>query len=392
VAEEKESQPAAKRPASIPAEPLAAIPGPVRDMPKDYAISFAQYARGGTDHFLLDKPQKRIQSMNGFEPQYTDIIDYIVRITHHIWEDGNIGYIYDTYAHNSRVHDDYGLQYGRDKIVADTVHTINAFPDIRLYADDIIWAGNDQEGFHTSHRTILVGHNTGYSRYGGPTGRKMVVTCIANCVAIANEIFEEWVIYNTASMLKQLGFNLFDLAHKMAPVDLSGLKDPRFGEPTRLPGQGKPARLSQKPGGSFDVEDFLRQMYHEVWNWRSLNRLHDRYAPNIRYHGTTDREFYGVNEVKSFILSIIAMFPDLSIQVDDLYWMGNDKEGYRASVRWSIVGSHRGNGIYGPPTGRRIYMWGISQHVIRNERIIEEWTLFNEFVVLQQLLGERVSF
>jgi len=358
-------------------------------MPSDYAISLDAYVRGGTDNFLLDPPQKRSQIMDGFEDQYTDIIDYIVRITHHIWEDGNIGYIYDTYAHNARVYDDYGLQYGRDKIVADTVHTINAFPNIRLFADDVIWAGDDQIGFHTSHRTILNGHNTGFSRYGPPTGRKMVVTCIANCVARENEIFEEWVIYNTASMLRQLGFNLFDLAREMAPIDTSGLQDPRTGEPARLPGQGKPPIYTSQTTGRFDVEDFLREMYHNVWNRRNLNHLQQCYAPNVHYHGSTDREFHGVNEIKSFNLSVLAMFPDLSMQVDDLYWMGNDIEGYRVSVRWSIVGTHRGHGIYGRPTGRQVFMWGISQHVIQNERIVEEWTLFNEFAVLQQLLGKR---
>lgn len=361
-----------------------------RTMPSDYAISLDTYARGGTDTFLLTPPEKRIQSMSGFEDHYTDIIDYIVRITHHIWEDGNIGYIYDTYAHNSRVYDDYGLQYGRDKIVADTIHTINAFPDIRLFADDVIWAGDDRTGFHTSHRTILSGHNTGFSRYGPPTGRKMVVTCIANCVALENEIFEEWVIYNTASMLRQLGFNLMDMARKMAPVDTSGLRDPRMGEPARLPGQGKPPVYTPERTDSFDVEEFLREMYHNVWNRRNLNHLLKCYAPNVRYHGATDREFYGTGEIKSFNLSILAMFPNLSMQVDDIYWMGNDAEGYRVSVRWSIVGTHQGNGIYGEPTGRQVFMWGISQHIIKDERIVEEWTLFNEFAVLQQLLGRQV--
>lgn len=365
----------------------ARIPTAATDMPRDYSISLDAYTKGGTDNFLLKPPQKRTQSLSGFEEQYTDIIDYIVRITHHIWEEGNIGYIYDTYAHNSRVHDDYGLQYGRDKIVADTIHTINAFPDIRLYADDVIWAGNDQQGFHTSHRTILIGHNTGYSRYGAPTGKKMVVTCIANCVARDNEIFEEWVIYNTGAMLKQLGFNLFDMAKKMSSVDMSGLQDPRFGEPTRILGQGKPPLYKRNQNGDFDVEDFLRGMYQDVWNRRALNRLQDCYAPNVRYHGATDREFYSVNAVKSFNLSILAMFPDLSMQIDDLYWMGNADDGYRVSVRWSIVGTHRGYGIYGAPSGKQIYMWGISQHVIQNERIIEEWTLFNEFALMQQILS-----
>jgi predicted ester cyclase len=157
--------------------------------------------------------------MRGFEETYVDIIDYIVRITHRIWEEKDIGYIYDTYKHNSRVYDDYGLQYGSDKIVADTIHTINAFPDVRLYADEIVWAGDDEVGFHTSHRTVIIGHNTGYSRYGPPTGKKVVLWCIANCIALENEIFEEWVIYDTASLINQLGFNLRDKARLFGSSD-----------------------------------------------------------------------------------------------------------------------------------------------------------------------------
>ncbi|MDQ2998162.1 MAG: hypothetical protein M3R61_14085, partial [Chloroflexota bacterium] len=154
----------------------APLPGPhsgSRSMPKDYSISLA--AKGGTDRLLLNPGTARAQPMRGFEETYVDIIDYIVRITHRIWEEKQIGYIYDTYRHNARVTDDSGLQYGRDKIVADTIHTINAFPDIRLYADEIVWAGDDQVGFYTSHRTVIIGHNTGYSKYGPPTGKKVVL-------------------------------------------------------------------------------------------------------------------------------------------------------------------------------------------------------------------------
>ena len=142
-------------------------------MPADFSISLA--AKGGTDNLLLNPGGKRIQSMRGYEDTYVDIIDWIVRITHRCWEEKDIGYIYSTYRHNSHVYDDYGLQYGSEKIVADTVHTINAFPDIRLFADEIIWAGDDVSGFHTSHRTVISGHNTGFSRYGPPTGKKALL-------------------------------------------------------------------------------------------------------------------------------------------------------------------------------------------------------------------------
>ena len=99
-------------------------------MPTDHSISLREFVRGGSDRWLGHPATERRQPMAGFDDQYIDIIDYVVRITHRIWEEKDIGYIYDTYRHNCRVTDDAGLQYGRDKIVADTVHTINAFPDI----------------------------------------------------------------------------------------------------------------------------------------------------------------------------------------------------------------------------------------------------------------------
>jgi len=257
--------------------------GEPRPMPADFTISLG--AKGDTDQQLLNPGTKRRQQMRGFEDTYVDIIDYIVRITHRIWEQKDIGYIYDTYSHTSKVYDDYGLQYGRDKIVADTIHTVNAFPDIRLFADEVVWAGNDEVGFHTSHRTVISGHNTGYSKYGPPTGRKVTVWCIANCVALDNEIFAEWVIYDTASLIQQLGFDLREKAREFGnQVDWDSLSDQRFGEPERLPGQGKPVYHSYQ-SGSFDVEDFIQVTYQNIWNRRMLGTVHDAYVPQMRFHG-----------------------------------------------------------------------------------------------------------
>jgi len=116
-----------------------------------------------------------------------------------------------------------------------------------------------------------------------------------------------------------------------------------------------------------------------------LSTVDVHYAPNMLFRGSTGRVYYGRGEYKSFILSMMAMFPDLVHQIDDIYWMGNERDGYLTSVRWSIVGTHRGAGIYGSPTGRRINMWGNSQHHITDGKIVEEWMLFNEFSVMQQI-------
>lgn len=356
-------------------------------MPKDYSISVANYYKGGTDRFLLNPKVKRTQAMKGYEEQYTDIIDYIVRITHRIWEEYNVGLIYDYYRHNSRVMNDYAVIHGRETIVENTIISVNAFPDARGFADEIIWAGNEDVGFHTSHRAVLVAHNTGFSQYGPPTNKKVSYWVIADCLSIENEIYEEWVLYNTTAVMSQLGLDVFQMARELTPpVDLAAMNDPRSGEPPRLPGLGKPPVLPPYEGEGFDVEDFVRRAFHEIWNWRLVGKVNDYYVPTVRFHGAGNREFHGTGQLRSYFMSILAMFPNLAHQIDHIYWMGNDQEGYTVSVRWSIEGSHRGPGLYGKPTGKPIFMWGISQLYIRGGKILEEWTLFNEFAVLQQIL------
>lgn len=358
-------------------------------MPKDFSISVDTYYRGGTDRFLLNPPTERRQSMKGFGEEYVDIIDWIVRITTRIWEEGGVGRIYDYYRHSAQVYHDSGVRYGRETVVSDTVAALNAFPDFRGLAEDIIWAGNDEVGFYTSHRARLIGHNTGYSQYGAPTGRRVVYWVLANCVSLADEIHLEWVLYNTSSVARQLGFDLFELARKLPPPDLSELQMPRVGEPARLPGLGKPPVLPPKTSPGFDVEDFIRRAYHDIWNWRLFNHLYTYYEPNVRVHGPTDREYYGVGAFRTFVLSTLTMFPDAAMYVDEIYWMGNDRDGYRTSVRWSLVGHHRGPGVYGEPTGAPVVMWGISQHYIRNGKIYEEFMLYNEFALIQQIVAAR---
>jgi len=359
-------------------------------MPKDYSISLAEYVKGGPERLISD-PDKRgpKQSMRGFESTYQNIIDYIVRITHRIWEEDNIDYIYDTYHENSQVYDDYGLQSGAKKIVADTNHTVSAFPKIQLVADEIVWAGNDEVGFHTSHRTIIRGKNTGPSKYGPATNREIDVWCIANCVALDNEIFLEHVLYNNSSMLKQLGFDLNESARKLAAASPAGWSQNSAARKTSGQcGTIKPEHPTISDSGEgFDIDDFVRSHYHKVWNHREVETLGTTHASNLTFHGPTDRAFNGLDQYQTFLVSFFAMFPDIEHSVDEVYWMGNDKEGYLSSVRWSGIATHSGNGSYGSPTNREVYIWGITQHKIVDGRIIDEWMLFNEMDLMMQLAG-----
>jgi len=63
--------------------------------------------------------------------------------------------------------------------------------------------------------------------------------------------------------------------------------------------------------------------------------------------------------------------------------------GFPAGNGWSAAGTHRGYALYGEPTGRRVRLWGIDQLYIGGGVITEAWSMFNEFDVLAQILGDE---
>jgi len=364
-----------------------AIPLEREHMPTDYSISLADYTGRGTDHEIrIPEDFGPKQSMRGFESTYQNIIDYIVRITYKIWEDRDVEYIRDTYSDASLVYDDYGLQLGCEKIISDTHHTTGAYSDIKLIADEIVWAGNDEIGYHTSHRTIIRGTNDNESNYGPATNKTIDVVVIANCVALENEIFLEHVLYNNSSMLLQLGHNLEDMVATLASSPPAGWpRDAATWDGLRSAANpGTPISVSS-PISGFDVDRFVRDNLDQLWNRRNYDVLSTVYDANLAFQGPTNRAFSGVKPYREFLSSIVSAFPDLELQVDEVYWMGNDKDGYLTSERWSAVGTHSGAGIYGDPTDRSIEIWGITQHEIVDGRIVKEWMLFNELDLMMQI-------
>lgn len=335
---------------------------------------------------LMNPGPERLQSLQGFDADYTDIVNYIVKCTHRIWEEMGVGLIYTHYLHNVKMHVGDGWFIGRDKVVADTIQTLSAFTDRRTYAEAVVWTGNDQDGFYSNHLVYSIQHHLGHSIWGPPTGRKMMRAAMALCYVKENLICEEWVLYDEISMIRQLGLDLDDTVAHFAKRDaVKPLQN--YGDLERMLGQLAPKPLPAKanPAPGFDLDDFLRCNLHEIWNRRMFNVIRDIYHENYQFHGSAGRELYGRGDYTAFVLSLLAAFPDARFSIDQLYWNEDGAGGYRTSMRWSLVGTHEGDGIYGEPTGLRFRLWGLTQHLIKDGKLAEEWTLFNEFALLKRL-------
>jgi predicted ester cyclase len=321
------------------------------------------------------------QAMRGFDPQYATIVDYIVRITHRIWEEADMGYIYDTYASDIAVHTGYGTSYGVEEVLSGSVAFLAALPDRRMYAEDVIWTGDDETGFHTSHLIANTATNSGYSPWGPPTGKRVSFLAIANCLVRENRIIEEWLVRDTGALIRQLGFDLWEAARAGGAQQALAIS----GETERLSGQRPPARYRERHDG-WHIEDFVRRMVDEVFNGRRFSVLAETHQAGAVMRVPGNHRLYGVGNIRAYLLNLLAMFPDAAMTVEHLYWLGDTARGYRVALRWRLQGTQRNYGFYGKPTGKRINILGISHLHVLEQQVTEHILLFDELAVVMQLL------
>jgi predicted ester cyclase len=334
---------------------------------------------------LLQPAGERRQSMRGFDPEFVDIVDYIVRITHRIWEEKGVGRLYDYYAHNVVIHTSDGDIYGREAVIAATLQTLAAYPERRLFAEDVIWGGDDEQGFYTSHRLVHMGYNTGHSLYGPPTGRLVRYTAIADCLVLENRIVEEWLVRDELCLIRQLGLDPVEMARTLVEKKVEqGYHRPTVVQIERLQGQDRPA-APPSPDDYPPVEAWVRRNLHTIWNWRLLDHVDNIYAPNCVVHVPGGITLYGRDSLKTWLLRFMAAFPDVAVSVDHVCWVGMDAGKHRVAIRWTLGGTHTGPGEYGPPSGKPVSLLVVSHQNVAGGRIVQEWLMFDAFSLLKQL-------
>jgi len=338
--------------------------------------------------FMDDVDAELTQPMEGYNPRYKNIVDYIIGVTHEIWEEHGIGKLYDYYANTIKMHTASGLKFGREAVIAATLESQASFPDRRLFGEEVIWTGNNVDGFYTSHRLRHEGTNRGWTPYGPPTGKRVSYRAIADCVCVRDMMVEEWISRDELTLVMQLGLDPVRTAKEMVAKEKdSDLQLRIAGDIDHRVGQLPPEPWPEAQSEGFDPEDFVGRMMHEIWNWKLLNKAREYYHENFTFDGPSGRSFKGIGDFQTYALSLLSPFPDLSIQLDHFCHVGNERAGYRVATRWSMSGTHTGYGVYGEPTGNPIRLMGFSHHVIRDGRIESESTVFDEFVLLKQIVA-----
>ncbi len=338
---------------------------------------------------LAPEGGKRTQSLAGFDPIYTDIVDYIVRCTHRIWDERDIGLIYSHYTHNCVLYGTTGTIYNREDVVRDTIQRLVSFPERRGMATQVIWGGNDREGFYTSHLVTGSGRHTQNGHLGRATGRPFVSRTIADCMIFENKIYREWVVADTTAILLQLGLDVDGFATRIAESALSrGQVSLDIGENRLMVGQYPVAEEADTSLARTETERHTIRWLHQVYNRKMFGQIAQVYAPTCLYHGPLMVEHYGHAAVIHQTLGLVGSLPDAVFQVHHICSNPCEEGGEKVAVRWTMEGHHLGHGILellGAPTGKRVQVMGMSHFHYKDGRIVDEWRVYDQMSMLAQV-------
>ncbi len=342
---------------------------------------------------MLDPLGGRRMDLPGFDPEFVDFPDYIIRITDWIWHERNVELCSKYYDENCLVHTLAGPIIGAQTVIDNTYATMEAFPDRVLDADNVIWSEDDDGILYSSHLITSKMTNLGPSEFGPATGKKVRVRTIADCAVKANKIVEEWLVRDYAAMVQQMGFSVDEIATKLATNDLSmggSLLEMHKGSHISVMEQHIDKRLKPDHPEQSPVE-FAKAMLGHYLTPDGLSHLSDVYDFRVSglYPGSQD--FYGHDELGAYWNLLFEAIPDARFRLEhvaDIPYMGEARD---IAVRWSFAGHHTGSGLYGAPTGCPVYILGVSQWRVINGRIREDVTVWDDVAVRRQIETARLN-
>ena len=124
----------------------------------------------------------------------------------------------------------------------------------------------------------------------------------------------------------------------------------------------------------------VRSLYEQVFNQKNLAAIDDYFASTVVDHSLPPGVPGGIEGVRLTIGMFLGAFPDLHLTVED-----SIAEGDRVVSRWMLRGTHQGASLGMPPTGKHVTMPGISIVRMEDGKAVENWVIFDQMVMLQQL-------
>lgn len=339
---------------------------------------------------LLNPSGNKVQGLKGFDDEFIDIVDYIIRITHRIWEQKNIGLCLDYYAEYCPVHTLGGYSDDVETVVNNTLKTIAAFPDRSLIGENVVWRDlGEDAGYYSSHRITSIMTNKGQSEFGAATGKTGRVTTIADCVCANNKIVYEWLMRDNSFLVKQLGIDVLDAARHLATIPANNeFTQWKKQEIARIK-QQVPSEHQWQPPIEPKYSDFAEHWIALLFNKKDYGQLTSLYHVNAKSQWPGGVEAFGIPQIKGAIIQWLSQCPDAKATCDHLCVVPFGDDGIDIAIRWSLAGTFNATtSALAPYHGQAFFILAATHLRLVDGKIAEEWTVFDEVAAYANLIRD----
>ncbi|MHC4329187.1 MAG: ester cyclase, partial [Planctomycetota bacterium] len=129
-------------------------------------------------------------------------------------------------------------------------------------------------------------------------------------------------------------------------------------------------------------------MVDEVMNQQNMGVIDELFAADYVMHDPAwPIEVKGPEGFKQWAGAMLEpFFSDSRVAAEDII-----AEGDKVAVRWTWSGTHTGEFMGIPPTGRHITITGFSIHRFANGKVVESWVSYDMMGMMQQLTAAEWS-
>lgn len=124
----------------------------------------------------------------------------------------------------------------------------------------------------------------------------------------------------------------------------------------------------------------VRRFYQAVWDEKNLDALDELIAADAVDHELPPGLPPGREGTRAFLGMFLSAFPDTQMTVEEVL-----ADGDKVATRWTAAGTHSGELMGIPATGKQVTVTGIDINRIANGKIVEHWGKFDQLGMMQQL-------
>ena len=118
---------------------------------------------------------------------------------------------------------------------------------------------------------------------------------------------------------------------------------------------------------------------------KNFTVIQSEYDRAVQTEHPGSKTVHSRSDTEALWMNLRSSFPSANFSIDHQIGREDPLLSPRAAVRWSLLGNHDGWGMFGQPTGAKVYIMGFTHAEFGPYGLRREYTLFDPVSIWKQI-------